>query len=142
MIRFAPTHIIDIAPLSSGGAAAIDRAVAEALADHGNFVATGFAGTEGFGGRIAGLLSLFSMEEAHKLECATCRHGPRNPNMYRGFCPFPQGRSRSNGGGGAGLDRRSFARPSVRATGVRSRPKRSRPLLRGFCPEPITAHAE
>ena len=29
------------------------------------------------------------MEEAHKLECATCRHAPRNPNIYRGFYPLP-----------------------------------------------------
>ena len=90
MIRFAPTHIIDIAPLSSGGDPATDRAVAEALADHGSFVATGFAGAEGFGGRIADLLSFFSMEEAHKLACATCRHVPRNPNIYRGFYPLPK----------------------------------------------------
>ena len=71
MIRFAPTRIINIAPLFSGSAPATDRAVAEALSDHGSFVATGFAGAEGFGGRIADLLSFFSMEEAHKLECAT-----------------------------------------------------------------------
>ena len=92
MIRFAPTRIIDIAPLFSGGAAATDRAVAEALADHGSFVATGFAGAEGFSGKTADLLSFFSMEEAHKLECATCRHVPRNPNNYRGFHPLPEKR--------------------------------------------------
>lgn len=90
MIRFAPTRIIDIAPLFSGGARATDRAVAEALSDHGSFVATGFAGAEGFGGRIADLLSFFSMEVAHKLACATCRHVPRNPNIYRGFYPLPE----------------------------------------------------
>ena len=90
MIRFAPTRIIDIAPLFSGGAAATDRAVTEALSDHGSFVATGFAGAEGFGGRIADLLSFFSMEQAHKLVCATCRHVPRNPNIYRGFYPLPE----------------------------------------------------
>ena len=89
MIRFAPTRIIDIAPFFSGGDPATDRAVAEALSDHGSFVATGFAGAEGFAGKIADLLSFFSMEEAHKLECATCRHVPRNPNIYRGFYPLP-----------------------------------------------------
>ena len=72
MIRFAPTRIIDIAPLFSGGAPATDRAVAEVLSEHDSFVATGFAGAEGFGGKIADLLSFFSMEETHKLECATC----------------------------------------------------------------------
>ena len=30
------------------------------------------------------------MEEAHKLECATCRHVPRNPNIYLGFYPLPE----------------------------------------------------
>ena len=87
---FSPTRIIDIAPLFSGGDPATDRAVAAALADHGSFVAAGFAGAKGFRGRIADLLSFFSMEEAHKLVCATCRHVPQNPNIYRGFYPLPK----------------------------------------------------
>ena len=90
MTSFAPTRIIDIAPLFSGGDPATERAVVEALADHGSFVAAGFAGAQGFRGRIADLLSFFSMEEAHKRVCATCRHVPRNPNIYRGFYPLPK----------------------------------------------------
>ena len=90
MTSFSPTRIIDIAPLFSGGDPATERAVAEALAEHGSFVAAGFAGAEGFRGRISDLLSFFSMEEAHKLVCATCRHVPRNPNIYRGFYPLPK----------------------------------------------------
>ena len=88
--RFAPTRIIDIAPVLSQGDPATDRAIAEALAGHGSFVATGFAGAEGFSGRIAELLAFFLMDEDDKLSCATCKYVPQNPNIYRGFYPLPQ----------------------------------------------------
>ena len=89
-VCFAPTRTIDVAPLYSEGSPATDRAIAEALAEHGSFVATGFAGSEGFSGRITELLAFFSMDESDKLVCATCRHEPRNRNIYRGFYPLPK----------------------------------------------------
>lgn len=89
-LRFAPTRIIDIAPLFSESDPATDRAIAEALAAHGSFVAAGFAGAGGFSERIAELLAFFSMAEADKLVCATCKYVPRNPNIYRGYYPLPK----------------------------------------------------
>ena len=90
--RFDPTRIVDIAPLFSKADPATDHAIAEALADHGSFVAAGFAGAEGFGGRIAELLAFFSMEEEDKLVAATCKYVPQNSNIYRGFYPLPKKR--------------------------------------------------
>ena len=89
-LRFAPTRIIDIAPLFSESDPATDRAIAEALAAHGSFVAAGFAGAGGFSDRIAELLAFFSMAEADKLVCATCKYVPQNPNIYRGYYPLPK----------------------------------------------------
>ena len=90
MIRLAPTRIIDNPRLSFRAAPLRLTAPSPKRSRHGGFVATGFAGAEGFGGKIADLLSFFSMEEAHKLECATSRHVPRNANIYRGFYPLPE----------------------------------------------------
>ena len=87
---FAPTRVIDITPLSSEGDPATERSIADALATHGSFVATGFAGCEGFSERIAELLAFFSMEESDKLVCATCKYVPQNPNIYRGYYPLPK----------------------------------------------------
>ena len=85
-----PTRVIDIAPALSEGDAPTERAIAEALADHGSFVATGFSGSKGFGEGIAELLTFFSMNEGDKLVCATRRHAPQNPNIYRGYYPLPK----------------------------------------------------
>ncbi len=88
--HFAPIRIIDVAPLSSGSAPATERAIAEALEAHGGFVATGFEGSEGFSDRVAELLAFFRMAEADKLVCGTCKHVPRNSNVYRGYYPLPK----------------------------------------------------
>ena len=77
-------------PLFSEGDPATDLAIADALAAHGSFVATGFTGAEGFNERIAELLAFFTMEEADKLVCATSKHVPQNPNIYRGYYPLPK----------------------------------------------------
>ena len=84
-----PTYTIDIAPLFCGRHSSVESALAQALADHGSFVATGFAGVAGFDERISDLLSFFAMAEAEKLVCATGKHVPHNPNFYRGFYPLP-----------------------------------------------------
>ena len=89
-LRFAPTRIIDIAPLFSESGPATDRAVAKTIAAHGSFVATGFAGADGFRERIAELLAFFPMAEADKLVCATCKYVPQNSNIYRGYYPLPE----------------------------------------------------
>ena len=88
--RFDPTRIIDIAPLFSKDDPETDRSIADALRDHGSFVAAGFAGAEGFGERIAELLAFFPMAEEDKLRCATRKYVPQHPNIYRGFYPLPK----------------------------------------------------
>ena len=84
--HFSPTRTIDIASLFSGSDPVTDRAISNALAEHGSFIATGFAGAQ----RVAELLTFFAMHDADKLVCATCKYVPQHSNIYRGFYPLPK----------------------------------------------------
>jgi isopenicillin N synthase-like dioxygenase len=85
------TATIDIGPLfdEAGAPSAIDKMLADALAQQGSFVATGFPGADGMGRRIGALLRFFDMDEAAKRRCATTAYEAGNANLYRGFYPLP-----------------------------------------------------
>lgn len=88
---FPETAVLDIAPLFAGGAEpALDRRIAEVLAEEASFVATGFPGCEGHDARIAELLSFFDMPLESKMACATRVNRPASPNIYRGYYPLPR----------------------------------------------------
>lgn len=88
--RFAPTTVIDVAPLFAPGSdtAALDAHVAATLASHGSFVATGFAGSRGNDATARRVLDFFSLPEDEKTAIATCRARPENANIYRGYYPL------------------------------------------------------
>jgi isopenicillin N synthase-like dioxygenase len=63
---FENTRIIDIAPLYGADdtkRAQVDRAIAQAMEQHGSFVATGHPQASGFGVQMQRLLSFFTMGE-------------------------------------------------------------------------------
>jgi isopenicillin N synthase-like dioxygenase len=86
------TRIIDIAPLHSSDdtkRAQVDQAIAQAMEQHGSFVATGFPGAAGFGMQMQRLLSFFTMDEDEKRVCAIKEYVSDHANLYRGFYPLP-----------------------------------------------------
>jgi len=90
---FENTRIIDIAPLYGADdtkRAQVDRAIAQAMEQHGSFVATGHPQASGFGVQMQRLLSFFTMGEDKKRVCAIKDYVSDHANLYRGFYPLPE----------------------------------------------------
>jgi len=91
--HFETVSTIDVAALFDERASsrpAVERQVAQTLAEHGGFVATGFPGGDDIDGRMQDLLAFFGLPAEVKMACATRGHDPASPHVYRGYSPPPE----------------------------------------------------
>jgi len=85
---FPNAPIIDVAPLFAGAGSALDatvRAIGEAVASSGVFVARGGPEAGLTDSRGAAMLQFFALSEAEKAAVATRRNRPAARNTYRGY---------------------------------------------------------
>ena len=83
-----PANALDIAALAGPASPQrdkLDRAIGEALASDGRFLAVGFPGMAGLDGRVRRLFAFFDQPEPLRAQLATETCRPGSGRLYRGY---------------------------------------------------------